>query len=143
MSRLHLRYLLVSFFATTLAALFAQIFIATILATQAAMAGAAFIAGWWGNAAMAFTVAILAGRKAAAEYVDPRIGKLAGTAVGVWVGVGALFGEAVAATIHRAMYAVDLRVGLVLVFGLVSFAVALVTATITGRETAHPPEEEA
>jgi hypothetical protein len=142
MSRLHLRYLLISFFATTLAALFVQIFIST-LATQAAMAGAAFIAGWWGNVATAFTVAILAGRKAAAEYIDPRIGKLAGTAVGVWVGVGALLGEAVAATIHRAMYAVDLRVGLVLVFGLVSFAVALVTATITGRETAHPPEEEA
>jgi hypothetical protein len=40
------------------------------------------------------------------------------------------------------IYKSDVRVGLMAVLMLVSFMVSIIAATIAGRETAHPPEEE-
>lgn len=144
MNRLHLRYLLISFVATAVVATAVELFILTLLANNnAAMAGAALAGGWWANLATAATVAIMAGRKAAAEFIDPRMGKIVGTAVGVWVGIGAIFGQVVAALVLMGRIPdADIRPGLILVFGLVSFGICIVAATIAGRETAHPPEAE-
>jgi len=144
MNRLHLQYLLVSFCATALLAIGVQIFILNLLTkNNEALAGAALSAGWWMNLATAGVVAILAGRKAAANFIDPRIGKVAGTAVGVWVGVGAVFGEVAAAlALRAAVPRGDTRPGLILVFGLISLIVSIIAASIAGRETAHPPEAE-
>ncbi len=144
MNRLHLRYLIISFVATAMLAIAVQLFIMTLLANNnAAMAGAALAAGWWANLATAATVAILAGRKAAASFIDPRMGKIVGTAIGLWVGVGALFGEVAAAlALTSQVPGSGIRPGLILVFGLVSLGVSVVAATIAGREAAHPPEVE-
>lgn len=84
----------------------------------------------------------MAGRKAAKEFIDPRLGKIAGTGIGLWVGVGAIAGNVLAAVIFASSSKAALRPGLVLVFSLISLGIALVTATITGRETAQPPQEE-
>jgi len=54
---------------------------------------AAFVAGWWTNLAVAGVVGIMGGRRVARNYEDPRLGKIAGTAVGLWVGLGAALGQ--------------------------------------------------
>jgi hypothetical protein len=144
MNRLHLRYLIISFVATAIVAIAVQLFIMTLLANNnAALAGAALSAGWWANLATAATIAIMAGRKAAASFIDPRVGKVVGTAIGLWVGVGALIGEVAAAlALNAQVTGSGIRPGLILVFGLISLGVSIVAATIAGRETAHPPEAE-
>ncbi len=144
MNHLHLRYLLISFVATAVVSVAVQLFILTLLANNnAALAGAALVGGWWANLATAATVAIMAGRKAAAAFIDPRMGKVVGTAIGLWVGVGAIFGQVAAVVVLMGRVPdADIRPGLILVFGLISFGVATLAATIAGRETAHPPEAE-
>jgi hypothetical protein len=62
--------------------------------------------------------------------------------MGLWIGVGAGAGNFVAALILSSGQQADLRTGLVLVLSLVSLIAALVTGSITGRETAQPPAEE-
>lgn len=144
MNRLHLRYLIVSFIATAAVAILVQLFLLSLLERNSAlMAGAALSVGWWGNLATAAVVAIMAGRKAATGFTDPRIGKVLGTAVGLWVGVGAIMGL-VASTLvlGNQVPGADIRPGLILIFGLVSLGISMVAATIAGRETAHPPEAE-
>jgi hypothetical protein len=144
MSKLHLRYLIMAVIVTTVTAIAFQQFIGTILIPekQAGLTGAAFIAGWWGNLAAAFVIAIMAGRKAAQDFIDPRLGKVAGTGVGLWVGLGAIAGNVLAAVIFASNSNAALRPGLVLVFSLISLGIALITATISGRETAQPPQED-
>lgn len=143
MNRLHLRYLLISFVATAAAAIVVELFLLTLLDNnRTLLAGAALSAGWWANLATAALVAIMAGRKAAQGFTDPRVGKVLGTAVGVWVGVGAILGEVVAALVLLGQLpGADIRPGLILVFGVISLVVSVIVATIAGRETAHPPEE--
>lgn len=144
MSKLHLRYLIIAVIVTAVTAIAFQQFIGTLLIPekQDGLTGAAFIAGWWGNLIAAFIIAIMAGRKAAREFIDPRLGKVAGTGIGLWVGVGAIVGNVLAAIIFATSSNAALRPGLVVVFSLISLGIALVTATITGRETAQPPQEE-
>jgi len=136
--------LIISFIATAIVAVLVQLFILSLLEqNQALMAGAALSAGWWGNLATAATVAIMAGRKAATGFTDPRIGRILGGAIGLWVGVGAVMGL-VASTLVLGGQApgIDVRPGLILIFGLISLGISLIAATIAGRETAHPPEAE-
>jgi hypothetical protein len=144
MNRLHLRYLAVSFIATAAVAILIQLFLLTLLENnRTLLAGAALAAGWWGNLSTAAVVAIMAGRKAATGFTDPRVGRLLGTAVGLWVGVGAIIGLVVSTLMLGSQVpGSDIRPGLILIFGLVSLGVSLVAATIAGRETAHPPEAE-
>ena len=139
MNRLHVRYFLMAVVASFVASIAVS---SLVLSLVAAAVGAAFIAGWWTNLAIAGTVAILGGRKAAQAYTDPRLGKVAGTAMGIWTGLGAALGVLVYTVYISNVYKGDVRVGLMAVFMLVSFFVCLVAAMIAGRETAHPPEEE-
>lgn len=143
MNRLHLRYLLISLVATALAAIIVQLFLITLLENnRTLLAGAALVAGWWANLITAAFIAIMAGRKAATGFTDPRIGRVLGLAVGVWVGVGAILGEVVAALFLAGQVpGADIRPGLIVVFGAVSLGICLIAAAIAGRETAHPPEE--
>jgi len=144
MSRLHLRYFLTSLIVGAGVALGFQSFVGTILVPdkQAGLVGASFIAGWWGNLIAAFIVALMAARKAAQPFIDPRLGRVAGTLMGVWVGLGAAVGNILAAVALSTSQQAELRPGLVLVFSLISLIAAVVTAGITGRETAQPPAEE-
>lgn len=144
MNRLNLRYFIISFVATAVAAVGVELFILTLLDDgRQLLAGAALSGGWWANLATAAVVAIMGGRKAAATLVDPRLGKLVGTAIGVWVGIGAIAGMVAAALVLLGQVASsDIRPGLILVFGLVSFGVCVLSGAIAGRETAHPPEAE-
>ncbi|BCX02134.1 MAG: hypothetical protein KatS3mg053_0072 [Candidatus Roseilinea sp.] len=144
MNRLHLRYLIISFVATASVAILIQLFLLSLLErNNALMAGAALSAGWWGNLATAATIAIMAGRKAATGFTDPRVGKVLGTAVGLWVGVGAIMGLVASTLVLGGQVpGAEVRPGLILIFGLVSLGISLVAATIAGRETAHPPEAE-
>lgn len=144
MNRLHLRYLIISFVTTAVVAILVQLFLLSLLErNNTLMAGAALSAGWWGNLATAATVAILAGREAATGFTDPRIGKVLGTAVGLWVGVGAIMGLVASTLVLSGQVpGADVRPGLILVFGFVSLGVSMIAATIAGRETAHPPEAE-
>ena len=78
MSKLHLRYLIIALIGGAVTAIIFQLIIGTILVPekQSGLAGAAFIAGWWGNVLAAFVIAILAARKATKELFDPRMGKI-------------------------------------------------------------------
>lgn len=144
MNRLHLRYLIISFVATATIAVLVQLFLLSLVErNNALMAGAALAGGWWGNLATAATVAIMAGRKAATGFTDPRIGKLVGSVIGLWVGIGAILGLVASALVLSSQVpGAEIRPGLILIFGLVSFGISMVAATIAGRETAHPPEVE-
>jgi hypothetical protein len=139
MNRAHLRYFVIAALATAVSAVAVGGLIVSLIASAA---GAAFIGGWWTNLVAAGTVAILAGRKVAIIYTDPRLGKIAGTAVGVWVGAGAALGLIAYAWFVANVYRAEVRPGLAIVFAAVSFIVSVIAATIAGRETAHPPEEE-
>lgn len=144
MNRLNLRYFIISFVATAIVGIAVELFILTLLDdSRQLLAGAALSGGWWANLATAAVVAIMAGRKAAATLIDPRLGKVVGTAMGAWVGAGAIAGMVVAALVLLGQVPnSDIRPGLILVFGLVSFGVCVVAGAIAGRETAHPPEPE-
>lgn len=144
MNKLHTRYLIIALLVSALVAFLFQIVIRSILipSLQDGLAGAAFVAGWWGNLVAAFILAIMAGRKAAEPFIDPRMGRVAGSAIGIWVGAGAFLGNAAISFLFATINSVAVRPGLVVVFGLVSFFVSVVTAAITGRETAQPPPEE-
>ncbi len=144
MNRLHLRYLLTSLIVSAALALLMQAIIFTMVVPkqQDTLVGAAFIAGWWGNLLGAFMIALMAARKAAAEFDEPRIGRLVGTVMGFWVGIGAFLGNALAAAIFANTHAAAVRPGLVIAFGLVSMLVAVVAAALAGREAAQPAEEE-
>jgi len=144
MNRLQLRYLVVSFIATAAVAILIQLFLLTLLeSNRTLLAGAALAAGWWGNLSTAAVVAIMAGRKAATGFTDPRLGRLLGTAIGLWVGVGAIIGLVISTLVLSSQVpGSDIRPGLILIFGLVSLGVSLLASTIAGRETAHPPEAE-
>ena len=135
----HARYFFVALAASFVAAAAVGGF---IISLSAAAAGAAFIAGWWTNLATAGAVAILGARKVARAYTDSRLGKVAGTAMGIWVGIGAGLGMLAFAYFVSTVYKGDVRVGLTIVFTLISFVVSIIAGTIAGRETAHPPEEE-
>jgi hypothetical protein len=139
MNRQHVRYFLTALIATFIgsAAVGGLIVSLTIIA-----AGAAFVAGWWANLAIAGGVAILGGRKVAQIYTDPRLGKVAGTAVGVWVGIGAALGQMAFSYFVINTYQADVRIGLAVTFGVISFIISIIAGAIAGRETAHPPEEE-
>jgi uncharacterized membrane protein len=148
MSRLQLRYLIISLFGGAAFAIAFQWFIGTIVTPdqQGGLTGAAFIAGWWGNLIAAITFGILAARKTieTLELDDPRMGKIAGTAMGLWVGLGVIIGNVLAILYLVVTARATVNPGLVVVFCLISAITAVVTATITGRETAQPhPEEEA
>jgi len=144
MSRLSIRYLIISFIATAVVAVLIQLFLLTLLEqNQGLLAGAALVGGWWGNLATAGTVAIFAARRAAAGFTDPRLGRLLGLSIGMWVGVGAIAGLVASALILGSQVPnASIRPGLIVVFGLVSMLVCLIAGTIAGREAAQPPETE-
>ncbi len=139
MNRLHLRYFVIAFLSTAVAAMAVGGLIASLLP---GLAGPAYIAGWWTNLTVAGLVALLAGRKVASVYEEPRMGRIAGGAAGIWVGLGSAIGQLAYHFFANAVYIADIRIGLTAVFSVVSFMVSMISATIAGRETAHPPEEE-
>jgi hypothetical protein len=143
-SKLHLRYLLIALVTCAVVALGFQSFVGTILIPekQAGLVGAAFLAGWWGNLIAAFVVALMGARKATRELTDPRLGRIVGTVMGVWIGLGAAGGNVVAAVMLSSSEQANLRPGLVATLSMITLIAAVVTANITGRETAQPPEEE-
>ena len=106
------------------------------------LAGAAFSAGYVALLAVTLVMAIQAGRKAAAQYDDPRYGALAGMSIGPWVGGGAVIGQILFAGFARAVWQADIRAGLVVAFGIVYVVVAVIAARISGRQAALPPDVE-
>jgi hypothetical protein len=139
MRRQHLRFFLTALIATLISSAAVGGLIVSLLASAT---GAAFVAGWWTNLAVGGVVGIMGGRRVARNYEDPRLGKIAGTAVGLWAGLGAALGQLAFAIFVADVYKADVRVGLVIVFMAISFGVSVIAATLAGRETAHPPEEE-
>lgn len=139
MNRLHVRYFLFALVGTFVCSVVVGGLLISLLAS---LVGAAYIGGWWANLAAAGTVAIMAGRKVASIYEDPRLGRIAGAAAGIWVGLGAALGQFFFGLFVTNVYQGEVRVGLNIVFMAVSFIISLVAATIAGRESAHPPEEE-
>lgn len=144
MNKLHLRYFLTALLGGLATAWAFQTFIGTILIPekQAGMTGAAFLTGLWGSVIAAFVIAMSAARKATRELDNPALGRIAGLAMGLWVGAGALIGTIAFGALFAAVMGAYVRPGLVLVFGLIGLGVAIVTASITGRESAQPPEQE-
>jgi hypothetical protein len=144
MNRLHLRYFVITLLATAGLSIGVQVFIMTLLSgNNAALAGAGLVAGWWTNVLVAGTIGIMAGRKSAAKFIDPRIGRVAGAGVGVWVGAGAVTGLVIfTLALMIQVPNSGIRAGLILVFGAISMAISIIAASIAGRETAHPPEVE-
>jgi hypothetical protein len=144
-SKLNLRYLLIAIVATVFVGIITQLIIITTLSggQQNVMLSAGWIGSFWMNLLVGGAVAILGARKAASIYTDPRLGRIVGTAMGLWTGLGALIGLVLSALFLRLVYQADqIPAGQVIFFGLLSLLVCIVGASIAGRETAHPPEEE-
>jgi hypothetical protein len=139
MNREYVRYFFIALVATFVSSAAVG---GLIVSLTSIAAGAAYIGGWWTNLAVGGTVAILGGRKVARIYTDSREGKVAGTGVGIWVGLGAALGQLGYAYFVINVYRADVRAGLAITFMVISFIVSVIAATIAGRETAHPPEEE-
>ncbi|NJM41044.1 MAG: hypothetical protein HC853_09845 [Anaerolineae bacterium] len=145
MNKLNLRYLFINIAATLFIGVLTQVIIVTTLSRsqQNVMLSAGWIGSFWMNLLVGGMIAILGARKAASIYTDPRIGRVVGTAMGLWTGLGALIGLILSALFLRVAYRADqIPAGQVVFFGLLSLAVCIIGATIAGRETAHPPEEE-
>jgi hypothetical protein len=106
------------------------------------LTGAAFVAGFFTNFMISGTLAISAGRRAVQHIFEPRLGILAGTIMGVWVGLGALAGMVIFGLLLSRIYGADVRLGLMFIFGLVILGICIFAARIAGRENAHPPEVE-
>lgn len=139
MNREYARYLLIALVATFVSSAAVG---GLVVSLTSMAAGAAYIGGWWTNLAVAGAVAILGGRKVARIYSDSRQGKVAGMAVGIWAGMGAALGQLGFSYFVINAYRADVRAGLAITFMVISFVVSVIAATIAGRETAHPPEEE-
>jgi hypothetical protein len=139
MNRQHVRYFVTALVATFVAAIAVG---GLVVSLSPAAAGAAFIAGWWANLATAGTVAMLGARRVARVYTDPRLGRVAGTAMGVWTGFGSALGLLAYAYFVTRVYQADTKMGLAVAFMIVTFVISIIAGSITGRETAHPPEEE-
>lgn len=112
------------------------------LSTVAVALGATLLAGW-GNVLAAGMIGILGGRRVARPLADPRMGKVAGAAIGLWIGAGAIAGQVVASIIAGVTTNAAVAPGIVLLLGLIGFVVAWFSATIAGRENVRAPEEEA
>lgn len=112
------------------------------LSTVAVALGATLLAGW-GNVLAAGMIGILGGRRVARPLTDPRVGKVAGAAIGLWIGAGAIAGQVVASIIAGVTTNAAVAPGIVLLLGLIGFVVAWFSATIAGRENVRAPEEEA
>ncbi len=113
-----------------------------VLSTVAVALGATLLAGW-GNVLAAGMVGILGGRRVAKPLTDPRMGKVAGAAIGLWIGGGAIAGQVIASIIAGATTNAAIAPGMVFLLGLIGFVVAWFSATIAGRENVRAPEEEA
>src|SRR5205085_6813400 len=109
---------------------------------QPAIVTVGWIGSFWANVITAGVVAILGARKAAAEFTDSRYGRVVGTVLGVWVGAGALIGMALSGMFANLVFQGQVVAGQAIVFGLILLVVSIIAGSITGRETAHPPEEE-
>ena len=142
MGSLHFRYLLITVFATLLTCVITAVLLLNILISPVLITGAAFVAGFFMNIMVAGTVAIAAGRSAATGFIEPNKGLVAGTVIGFWVGLGALIGMVLFGLFLSQVYKADVRGGLVIIFGLVSCGISIFASRISGREAAHPPEEE-
>ncbi len=94
--------------------------------------------------------ALSAGRKSATAYKmeDPRLGAVAGTWMGVWVGLGGAIGLWLFSQFMVWFFgvvglpAVTANNGLVFALALIGFVFSVLGARIAGREAAHPPEPE-
>ncbi len=98
MNRLHVRYFLLALVVAFIASLIVGGLLISLLAS---LAGAAYIGGWWANLAAGGAVAIMAGRKAASIYEEPRQGRIAGAAAGIWAGLGVRWGSSSSASSSR------------------------------------------
>jgi hypothetical protein len=144
-NKLNLRYALIAIVATLFIGILTQVIIITTLSSgqQTVMLSAGWIGSFWMNLLVGGAVAILGARKAASIYIDPRLGRVVGTVMGLWTGLGAMIGLILSALFLRVAYqATQIPAGQVIFFGLLSLVVCIIAATIAGRETAHPPEEE-
>lgn len=141
---MNFRYFVIAIVAVLVIGIIIQVIVITTLgpAQQAAMVTAGWIGSFWANVVTTGVVSILGARKAAATFTDPRYGRVVGTVSGAWVGAGALIGMALCGLFLNTVYNAQVLVGQVIVFGLILLFVGIVAGAITGRETAHPPEEE-
>ena len=145
MSKLNFRYLLVAVVATMFIGILTQVIIISTLSStqQTTMLSAGWVGSFWINLLVGGTVALMGARKAASDYTDPRLGRVVGTAMGLWTGLGAMIGLILSALFLRLAYKADqIPAGQIVFFGLILIVVCIIAATIAGRETAHPPEEE-
>jgi hypothetical protein len=139
MSRLHLQYFLIALVVTCAMSLIVGGFLLSLVRE---ITGAAFVAALWTAMAAAGGVAIMAGRRAAKPYIEPRYGQLAGTVMGVWSGAGSMLGIIMTGVLFRAWFTADVRVGLTVIVGFICLLIGVMSARIAGRQAAHPPEEE-
>ncbi len=144
MNRQYLRYLVISVVTVAASAVLVQsVILSLVTRNPESIAGAALVVGYLTALTVSGTVAILAARRVAGGFIDPRLGQIAGLMAGLWVGIGAIVGQILAALLLSVQApGAAARPGLVLVFGLVLLVVSVIAGMLTGRETAQPPEAE-
>ena len=142
MSRTQARALITGAVTTVLVGILTVIVVATTMRNAQQLAAAGWVSSFWMNMMAGATAAIVNARRATQVYEDPRLGRIIGSALGLWSGLGAIIGQICTALFTRAAYGVQIPAGQIVVFAMVLLIICIIAASIAGREAAQPKEEE-
>jgi len=142
MSRTQVRNLLVAAAVTAVVGILTMVVVATTLKDSQTLASAGWLGSFWVNLLAGPMAAILAARKSAEPFEDPRMGRVIGTAMGLWSGIGAMIGQIVTGLFASLVYKLMIVPGQVIFFAVILLVVCVIAASIAGREAAQPKETE-
>ena len=142
MSKTQIRAVIVGALTTLSVGILTVIIVSTTLRDPQQLAAAGWVGSFWMNLLAGAMAAVTSARRAAQPYEDPRLGRVIGTALGLWSGLGAMIGQVATALFTRAAYGAQIPAGQVAVFSLLLLVVCVIASSIAGREAAQPKEEE-
>lgn len=142
MSKTQTRALIMGAVSTLLVGILTVVVVATTLNNSQTLAAAGWVGSLWTNMMAGATAAIMSARRATQVYEDPRLGRVIGTALGLWSGLGAMIGQVCTGLFTQAVYKVQIPAGQIVAFAVILLIVCVIAASIAGREAAQPKEEE-
>lgn len=142
MSKTHIRALVVGAVTTLIVGIFTVVVVASTLRDAQQLAAVGWVGSLWTNLLAGAMVAASTARRASQPYEDPRLGRVIGTALGLWSGLGAIIGQVLTGLFTRAIYGAQIPAGQIVLFALLLLFVCVIAASIAGREAAQPKEEE-
>lgn len=142
MSKTQGQALLVGAVTTLIVGISTVVIVASTLRDAQQLAAAGWVGSLWTNMLAGAMAAAIIARRASQPYEDPRLGRVIGTALGLWSGLGAIIGQVLTGLFTRAVYGAQVPVGQIALFALLLLLVCVIASSISGREAAQPKEEE-